>query len=257
MSEDNLLDIRNATVEFQTSEGPLRALEAVDLSVAEGEFVCVVGPSGCGKTTLLNLVAGFSKPSSGTVFFGGKPVKKPESDRGIVFQRPSLYPWLNVRQNVEFGLRMRGIEKKKRHEVSKHFLGMVKLWEFRESKPYELSGGMQQRVAVARVLANDSRLLLMDEPLGALDALTREHMQDELLRIWRDTRKTFFFITHDVEEAVYLATTIIVMSPRPGRIIERIEPPFSRDFANMKTRAIKSHRDFVKMREEVLQYIWH
>jgi taurine transport system ATP-binding protein len=186
----------------------------------------------------------------------GVPIEGPDHQRGVVFQQPTLYPWLTVRQNVEFGPKMRGIAPARRRELAEHYLRMVRLWEFRDKAPYELSGGMQQRVAIARVLANDPRILLMDEPFGALDALTREHLQEEVLKIWRETRKTVFFITHSVEEAVYLATTVAVMSPRPGRIQATIEAPFSRQSGTADSRAVKSSPEFVALREQVLRLIW-
>ena len=186
----------------------------------------------------------------------GTVIGGPDHQRGVVFQQPALYPWMTVQQNVVFGPKMRGLPPARRRELAEHYLHMVRLWDFRDKAPYELSGGMQQRVAIARVLANDPRILLMDEPFGALDALTREHLQEELLKIWRETRKTVFFITHSVEEAVYLATTIVVMSPRPGRILATMDAPFSRQTTNADSRAVKSSPEFVALREQVLRLIW-
>jgi ABC-type taurine transport system ATPase subunit len=244
------------SVEFASRDGVVHAVEGVSLRLREGDFVCVVGPSGCGKTTLLRVIAGFVAPSRGEARLDGVLIGGPDHQRGVVFQQPALYPWLTVQQNVEFGPKMRGIGARERREIAERYLRMVRLWEFRTRAPWELSGGMQQRVAIARVLANDPRILLMDEPFGALDALTREHLQEELLKIWRETGKTVFFITHSVEEAVYLATSVVAMSPRPGRILGSLEPPFSREAAPRGSRAVKSSPEFVALRERALAFIW-
>lgn len=243
-------------MDFVTRDGVVRAVDRVSLSVAEGDFVCVVGPSGCGKTTLLRLIAGFAQPTAGEVRLDGRVITGPDHQRGVVFQQPTLYPWLTVQENVEFGPRMRGLPAAERRALAERYLRLVRLWEFRGRAPYELSGGMQQRVAIARVLANDPRILLMDEPFGALDALTREHLQTELRKIWRATGKTVFFITHSVEEAVYLATTLVVMSPRPGRVLATLHPTFSRDDGAGAARTVKASPEFVRLREEVLGLIW-
>ncbi|HEX7127513.1 MAG TPA: ABC transporter ATP-binding protein [Thermodesulfobacteriota bacterium] len=251
-----ILEVDDVSVVFETRDGPVTAVAGASLAMREGDFVCVVGPSGCGKTTLLRLIAGFLPPTSGRVLMDGVPITEPDHERGVVFQHPALYPWLSVRDNVEFGPKMRGVPAAERRRIATEYLEMVRLADFAAKPPYTLSGGMQQRVAIARVLANDSRILLMDEPFGALDALTREHLQDELLKIWKATRKTVFLITHSVEEAVYLATTIIVMSPRPGRIIARIEAPFGRQAGQAGSRSVKALPEFVAMREKVLRLIW-
>jgi ABC-type taurine transport system ATPase subunit len=251
-----MVEMREVSMEFAARDGTIHAVDRVSLSIAEGAFVCVVGPSGCGKTTLLRVIAGFVAPTAGQAVLDGTPIAGPDHQRGVVFQQPTLYPWLTVRRNVEFGPKMRGIAPARRRELAERYLRMVRLWEFRDRAPYELSGGMQQRVAIARVLANDPRILLMDEPFGALDALTREHLQEEVLKIWRETRKTVFFITHSVEEAVYLATTVAVMSPRPGRILATIDAPFSRQGGTSDSRAVKSSPEFVALREQVLRLIW-
>ena len=251
-----MVEMREVSMEFSGRDGAVHAVDRVSLSVAEGDFLCVVGPSGCGKTTLLRIIAGFVAPTGGQAYLDGGLIGGPDHQRGVVFQQPALYPWLTVRQNVEFGPKMRRLPGVRRRELAERYLRMVRLWDFRDKPPYELSGGMQQRVAIARVLANDPRILLMDEPFGALDALTREHLQEEVLKIWRETRKTVFFITHSVEEAVYLATTVAVMSPRPGRILSTIETPFSRQRGTADSRAVKSSPEFVALREEVLRLIW-
>jgi ABC-type taurine transport system ATPase subunit len=244
------------SVDFVSRDGTVQAVDRVSLEFREGDFVCVVGPSGCGKTTLLRIIAGFVAPTAGEARLDGARITGPDHQRGVVFQQPALYPWLTVRQNVEFGPRMRGLPAARRRELADRYLRLVRLWDFRGKAPWELSGGMQQRVAIARVLVNDPRILLMDEPFGALDALTREHLQDELLKIWRATGKTVFFITHSVEEAVYLATRLVVMSPRPGRVLATLEPPFSRETPPRPSRAVKSSPEFVALREEVLRLIW-
>jgi ABC-type taurine transport system ATPase subunit len=251
-----ILEIDDVSVIFETRDGPVTAVAGASLTMQEGDFVCVVGPSGCGKTTLLKMIAGFLAPTSGRVLMDGEPITEPDHERGVVFQHPALYPWLSVKDNVEFGPKMRGVPAAERRRIAAGHLEMVRLTDFAGKPPYTLSGGMQQRVAIARVLANDSRILLMDEPFGALDALTREHLQEELLKIWKATGKTVLLITHSVEEAVYLATTIIVMSPRPGRIIARIEAPFGRQAGQADSRAVKALPEFVAMREKVLRLIW-
>jgi ABC-type taurine transport system ATPase subunit len=252
----SMVEIRDVSVEFVTRDGAIRAVERVSLDIGESDFVCLVGPSGCGKTTLLRIIAGFVVPTTGAAYLDGTVIGGPDHQRGVVFQQPTLYPWLSVRQNVEFGPKMRGVAPAGRRELAERYLRMVRLWDFRDRAPYELSGGMQQRVAIARVLVNDPRILLMDEPFGALDALTREHMQEELLKIWGATRKTVFFITHSVEEACYLATRIVVMSSRPGRVIATIEAPFGRQRGNGDSRAVKASPEFVALRERVLGLIW-
>lgn len=193
----------------------VRALEDVSLEIEENEFVCLLGPSGCGKTTLLNLVAGFDRPTQGRVLFEGSTVRGPGPDRGVVFQDPTLFPWLTVEQNVEFGLRNLGMEAAERQEIVRRFVSLVGLSDFARARPHQLSGGMRQRVALARVLALSPRALLMDEPFGALDAQTRDRLQDQLLEIWEGHRKTVLFVTHNVEEAVYLADRVAVLAPAP------------------------------------------
>jgi len=196
----------------------VQALAKVDLGIEVNEFVCLLGPSGCGKSTLLNLIAGFERPTAGRVLFDGEPVRGPGPDRGVVFQEATLFPWLTVAQNVEFGLRNLGMAPDRRREVVRRFLSLVGLSEFARARAHQLSGGMRQRVALARVLALDPRALLMDEPFGALDAQTRDRLQDELLGIWQRDRKTVLFVTHNVEEAVYLADRVVVLAPAPEGI---------------------------------------
>ncbi len=226
----------------------VEALAPLDLHVEAGEFVAVVGPSGCGKTTLLRLVAGLLPPSGGVLTVGGEPVHGPSVTRGVVFQQPNLYPWLSVRDNVAFGPRMRGVRRAERRRVAERHLAMVGLAEFADAAPYELSGGMQQRCQIAAVLANDPPVLLLDEPFGALDALTRDRLQDALLALRGESGATTLLVTHSVEEAVYLATRVLVMSPRPGRVVLDEPVPFA---PRERVPALRTRPDFVALRERV------
>ena len=223
--------------------GTVDALRGADLVVPTGEFACLLGASGCGKSTLLRIVAGFEPPSSGRVGVAGKPVDGPGPDRGMVFQDYGLFPWLTVRDNIGFGPRARGLPRAEVARIADRFVAMVGLARFAHSYPHQLSGGMKQRVAIARVLANDARLVLMDEPFGALDAMTRERLQDELLRIWAERRLTILFVTHAIEEAILLADRVIVMSPGPGHIVadERISLPRPRDVASPEFNEVRRH----------------
>lgn len=204
------------------------AVEGVSLEIRNGEFVSILGPSGCGKTTLLNIIAGFIAPTRGEILLNGRRIQGPGPDRGVVFQTFALFPWKTVLDNVGFGLKMRGMPKVERDRIAREYITLVGLTGFEDRYPHELSGGMQQRVGVARVLANNPELLLMDEPFASVDAQTRMTLQEELTRIWEDRRPTILFITHDVEEAVFLANRVIVLSARPGRIRETIDVPLSR-----------------------------
>src|ERR1700754_1997571 len=227
-----MLSIRNATVKFQAADGTeVHALDSVSFDIPPASIVVALGASGCGKSTLLSAIAGFQPLTDGEILIDGRSVSGPGGDRGVVFQKDTLLPWSNVLDNVALGLRYRGIPKAERHDRARQLLKLVGLSDFEDKPPYELSGGMRQRVGIARALATDPKILLMDEPFGALDSLTRETMQQLLATVWAKTGKQVFFITHSIEEALILGTSIVVMSPRPGRIVARFEADFVRTFA--------------------------
>ncbi|MGX1309473.1 taurine transport system ATP-binding protein [Amorphus suaedae] len=253
------LRIEDTSVVYPAANGrpPVEALRKIDLTIEPGDFVVALGASGCGKSTLLNLIAGFLSPSSGSITLDGEPVAGPGADRSVVFQKHALLPWLNVLDNVAFGLKLQGISQQNRNAIAEKFIGLLGLAGFEQSPVYSLSGGMQQRVGIARALTCEPKVLLMDEPLGALDALTREKAQELILQIWNDTKKSMFFITHSVEEALFMGTKLVVMSPRPGRIAHRFDLPFSRRFCDgQPARKIKASPDFIEIREQVLSIIF-
>src|SRR5256885_2547378 len=245
------LAIEDVSKSFKTGTGVVQALDRVSLQVGEGEFVCLVGASGCGKSTLLNIIAGLEKPDGGNVLADGKPVTSPGRERLVMFQEPALFPWLDAFGNVLFGLKLKpNLSKKNRHDVAKYYLELVGLSRFEHANIHELSGGMKQRVSLARALAPNPRVLLMDEPVSALDAMTREQLYDDIQRIWQTRRKTIVLVTHNVREAVCLGDRVVLLSPRPGRIREEfvIELPRPRDlnsvelatYASRITHALKS-----------------
>lgn len=250
-----LISVEAVDLEYMGKTGPISALSEITFHIYPGEFICVLGPSGCGKSTLLKILAGFLKPTAGLVKLNGEEIHGTDWHRGVVFQNPPLYEWYSVRDNVAFGPRMRGISKAEYKRLTDEYLKKVGLTDFADKKIYELSGGMKQRVSIARTLINNPEILLMDEPFGALDALTRENMQDLTRKIWWDTGKTIFFITHDVEEALLLATRIIVLSRHPGRVIEDIPVHFSRRIIEEGEKEIQFTEKFYKYRERLLRLI--
>jgi taurine transport system ATP-binding protein len=252
-----MLEINDLSIEYPARKGPPNlALENVSLAIEPGEFVVALGASGCGKTTLLNTIAGFIPPTRGEILLDGKVVEGPGYERGVVFQKHALMPWMNVIENVEFGLRLRKVPLHERRRVGMECLRRVGLSDAAQRPVYELSGGMQQRVGVARAIASSPQVMLLDEPLGALDAFTRESIQELLLNLWDDSKGVFFFITHDVEEALFLATRLIVMAPNPGRIVHELHLPFARQYIETRNaRATKASAEFIAMRERVLALV--
>ena len=236
--------------------GSVEALKDVSFTLEPGRLLTLLGPSGCGKTTLLNIIAGFLAPTSGDVKLGSDPITGPGQDRGMVFQQGALFEWLSVNDNVGFGARMNGRSRPASREAVQDLLRIVGLQDFGEKAVYELSGGMQQRVALARCLANDPKIILMDEPLGALDALTREKMQELVLNLWNETGKTIVLVTHSVEEALYLGDQLFVMAPRPGRIERTYDLPFAQQALTANARELKTSPEFIETREEILTMIW-
>ncbi len=251
------LEIEGISMRFDLPNGSsVQALKDVTLHLEPGQLMSVLGPSGCGKTTLLNIVAGFLAPTEGRVVLNGKPTRGPGPERGMVFQQGALFEWMSVRENVGFGPSMKGMPKAEKRGIVDHLLDVVGLREFKEKAVYELSGGMQQRVALARCLANEPEVILMDEPLGALDALTREKMQGLVLKLWKETGKTIILITHSVEEALLLGERLLVMAPRPGRIHREYRLPFAEMGVGQDLREVKKHPDYARTREEILGMIW-
>jgi taurine transport system ATP-binding protein len=254
-----MLEIRNMSVQYGSKKkGALTtmALQDISLSITRGEFVVALGASGCGKTTLLNAIAGFLEPTAGHIFLNGSQIDGPGKDRGVVFQKHALMPWMSVVENVEFGLRLQGMALHERRRIAMEKLREVGLSKVAHEPVYQLSGGMQQRVGVARAIASSPDVMLLDEPLGALDAFTRESIQQLLLNLWKDSNRMFFFITHDVEEALFLATRLIIMAPRPGRVVHEIDLPFSQRYADSgDARAVKASADFIAAREKVLALV--
>jgi NitT/TauT family transport system ATP-binding protein len=252
--DSSKIAITHVSKRFSSGSRVVTALEDIDLTVGEGEFVCLVGPSGCGKSTLLNLVAGLDVPDEGEILVDGRPVSGPGRDRMVMFQEHALFPWRRVQGNVEFGLELKpGLDRRARHDVALHYLRLVGLEECRRSFVHELSGGMKQRVALARCLAPNPRVLLMDEPFAALDALTREQLYLDLQRIWQEKRKTILFVTHNVREAVCLSDRVVIFSPSPGRVQEQfaVTLPRPRDIGDVDVaalagevhKALRSHLD--------------
>ena len=254
-----MLSVKNASVYFAGRDGrPVQALDRVSLDIPDRGFVVALGTSGCGKSTLLNAMAGFLPLSEGSITLHGRPIEGPGADRGVVFQKDSLLPWKSVIENVALGLQFAGGSRAEQRDRAQELLEWVGLQDFARAAPYELSGGMRQRVGLARALATDPDILLMDEPFGALDSMTREQMQELLVSVWHRTGKQIFFITHSIEEALFLGTQLIVMSPRPGRIVSRLDLDFVQTFArDGDARAIKTAPRFAHLREEIRAIVHH
>ncbi len=250
-----LIQLKNIHLTYQSNNKKVEALRGISQDIYEGDFICVLGPSGCGKTSLLKILAGYQSATQGEIIIEGHKHVKPNAEVGVVFQHPNLFPWLTIQKNVEFSLKMARVPKMVRRKTAADFLEMVELSKFANMLPHELSGGMKQRAAIARALANDPKIILMDEPFGALDALTRESMQEHLRKIWQKTNKSIFFITHDVEEALLLSTRILVLNANPGRIEENIANPFSQSLLTKEIRDIRLSNDFVEMKEFLVSKI--
>ena len=247
----------NMTFRVPGTDMSVDALKNINFTLKKGELLSVLGPSGCGKTTLLNIIAGFLNPTGGDITLGGTPIEGPGVERGMVFQQGALFEWLPVSKNVDFGLRMKKTSPEESEKLVEKWLDIVGLQGFGDTPTYQLSGGMQQRVALARCLVNDPDLILMDEPLGALDALTREKMQSLVLELWKETGKTIMIITHSVEEALLLGERLFVMAPRPGRIHKEYRLPFADRGLTKSLREVKQDEDFGEVREEILSMIWN
>lgn len=245
------LEIQDVGKIFKTKSGETTALERTSFTIEDGEFVTILGPSGCGKSTVLRIVAGLEEATSGKVLLDGQPVEGPGPDRGMVFQSYTLYPWLTVKENITFGLKLKGASQKVRNDLARHYLQLIGLEGFENHYPVQLSGGMKQRVAIARALANDPKVLLMDEPFGALDAQTRNIMQEVLLKAWEESKKTILFITHDVDESIFLADSVYVMTARPGRLKKKM--PI--DLARPRDFSVKGTPEFATYKEELLGLI--
>ena len=250
VQKNTVIDLKKISVIFNTKSGDFLAVDRVSLEVKSGEFICLLGPSGCGKSTVLNAIAGF-EPYAGTISVLGNPVFEPGPERGMVFQQPNLFPWRTVRGNIGHGPRMRGKSNKEVNQITDNLISVVGLTKFSDSYPHMLSGGMQQRVALARALANEPKVLLMDEPFGALDAQTRSIMQEHLLSIWTRLKTTIVFVTHDVEEAIFLADRVFIMTASPGRI----KSSFSVDLDRPRNIETLSSQTFLKLRQHCLEEI--
>lgn len=250
LNEGSSLRVVEVSKHFANADEPgarTHALDRASLSIAAGELVAIIGPSGCGKSTLLRLIAGLDSPDSGGLWVGSEAISAPSAERGLVFQDPNLFPWLNVRHNIEAGLVARGVLREKRHEVDE-FMRLVGLETFAKAYPHHLSGGMAQRVALARALINHPKVLLLDEPLGALDAFTRMKMQDEVLRLWEARRTTMLLVTHDIDEAIYMSDRIVLLTQRPGRIDRVIE-------INLERPRQRNSPEFLRFRSEILEML--
>ncbi len=250
-----LIDIQNVGLIYEAKRKPIKAIEDISLQIEKGDFLCVLGPSGCGKSTLLRIIAGYLKPTSGICLMHGKPIIGPDWHRGVAFQSPTLYPWMSVRKNVEFGPRMKNLPEDDIKRIGRYYLEQVDLIDFSDKATFELSGGMKQRVALARALANEPEVILMDEPFGALDALTRVNMQKLIRDIWMKNNSTIFMITHDIDEALSLGTRILVMSKSPGKILKEFKLGFTYTAMENKYGRIKIEEEYMNIKEEILDMI--
>ncbi len=250
-----LIKIKDMSVLYEKENQSVLALKDINLEIKRGEFVCVLGPSGCGKSTLLKTIAGYLKPTSGRCLMQGEEITGPDWHRGVIFQSPTLYPWMTVKDNVEFGPKTRGLPKEEINKIRKDFLEEVNLSGIGDQYTFELSGGMKQRVALARALANYPQVVLMDEPFAALDALTRDNMQNLIRNIWVENNTTIFFITHDVDEALSLATRVIVLSNQPGEILKKFEVDFTKRIFKKDTKDVMYQEDYFKVKNEILDII--
>ncbi len=252
---NKLIDFKDVSYLYVSKNKETLALKDINLEINEGEFVCLLGPSGCGKSTLLNILAGYLMPTSGEVLIHGRPIQGAGRDRGVVFQSPTLFPWQTVKQNIEFGPSLAKMSSEKKEEISNNLLESVGLTEFKNSKTFELSGGMKQRASLARVLANDPEIILMDEPFGALDALTKLKMQRLIRNIWNDSKRTVLMITHDIDEALSLGTKIVVMSGLPGKIEEVIEADYTLAVLDDPKQRVHIDQRYVGLKERILDII--
>ncbi|MFA5524908.1 MAG: ABC transporter ATP-binding protein [Tissierellales bacterium] len=250
-----IIDIQNVGLTYEAKKNPIKAIEDISLQIKNGDFLCLLGPSGCGKSTLLRIMAGYLKPTTGICHMQGKPISGPDWNRGVVFQSPTLYPWMSVRKNVEFGPRMKNLPEADIKGIARHYLEQVELIDFSDKATYELSGGMKQRVALARVLANEPEVILMDEPFGALDALTRVNMQKLIRDIWLKNNNTIFMITHDIDEALSLGTRVLVMSKSPGKILKEYKLDFTYKAIENKYGRIKIEEEYLNIKEDILVMI--
>ncbi len=255
MQKNIIVSLKDISLEYNGTSGKMMAIHNINLDIIRGEFICMLGTSGCGKSTLLNIMAGLLKPTSGTAVMNGREIDAPDWTRGVVFQNPPLYPWLNVYDNIAFGLRKRKLPKNEIRNQVEEYLEFVGLQDFRNYKPYELSGGMRQRVSMARVLVNQPMMILMDEPLGALDALTKANMQILIRNIWKKTKSTIFYITHDVDEALMLASRVLIMSERPGHIIEDIPVGFTNEIGSDGNEEVRYKKEYIEMRQKIMNVI--
>jgi taurine transport system ATP-binding protein len=248
-----LIELKNISLHYSNENNGLPILDNINLQLDANDFVCLLGPSGCGKSSLLNILAGFQKPTTGEVVLNNQPHTGPSPDVGVVFQHHNLFPWMTIEKNIEFGLKMKSIAKSERKRIVSYYLNLVGLESSAKMLPYQLSGGMKQRASIARTLATDPQVILMDEPFSALDALTRENMQIHLLELWKKTRKCIFFITHDVEEALLLGKRILVMHSKPGRIVVDLQNPLSQH--NQSVQETKHSKEFNDLRYYLISTI--